>query len=131
MEKNIIKFYKKNGWVIVRNFFNKKYIQKIKIELLKNSKKKNNFSYYETINNKPKLRRIEKVTNFSKNAKNIICSKNTLNLINSFEKQKYVLFKDKLNFKFPGGKGYLPHIDGHFYWIDKNKLPVFLKFIIF
>ena len=121
MEKNIIKFYKKNGWVIVRNFFNKKYIQKIKIELLKNSKKKNNFSYYETINNKPKLRRIEKVTNFSKNAKNIICSKNTLNLINSFEKQKHVLFKDKLNFKFPGGKGYLPHIDGHFYWRDKNK----------
>ena len=35
-------------------------------------------------------------------------------------KKKFDLFKDKLNFKYPGGKGYLPHIDGHFYWRDKN-----------
>ena len=25
-----------------------------------------------------------------------------------------------MNFKYPGGGGYLPHIDGHFYWKDKN-----------
>ena len=24
-----------------------------------------------------------------------------------------------MNFKYPGGKGYKPHIDGHFYWKDK------------
>ena len=121
MKKNIIKFYKQNGWVIVRNFFNKKYIKKIRIELLKNNGKKNNYFYYENIKKKLKLRRIERVTDFSKNSKDIICSKKTLNLINSFGKEKYTLFKDKLNFKFPGGKGYLPHIDGHFYWRDKNR----------
>ena len=49
MKQNIIKFYKQNGWVVVRNFFNKKYIKKIKIELLKNSRKKNNNFYYENI----------------------------------------------------------------------------------
>ena len=32
-----------------------------------------------------------------------------------------MLFKDKLNFKLPGGKGFEPHIDGHFSWKDKNK----------
>ncbi len=121
MEKNIINFYKKNGWVIVRNFYNKHLIWKIKKELIKNSGKKNKSFYYEKIKNKSKLRRIEKVTDFSRNSKNILCSKNTLSLINNLEKNKYILFKDKLNFKFPGGKGYLPHIDGHFYWRDKNK----------
>ena len=67
------------------------------------------------------MRRIEKVTDFSKSSKKLICSKKTVNIIKILEKNKYLLFKDKLNFKFPGGKGYLPHIDGHFYWRDKNK----------
>ena len=43
-----------------------------------------------------------------------------MSLINKLEKGKYNLFKDKLNFKLPNGKGYLPHIDGHFLWKDKN-----------
>ena len=29
---------------------------------------------------------------------------------------KSFLFKDKLNFKFPGAGGFDPHIDGHFLW---------------
>ena len=121
MRLDDLAFYKKNGWIIIRNFFNKNYINKIKNELLKNTNKKSNFFYYEIIKNKPKLRRIEKVSDFSKSSKNLICSKKTLNLINNLEKKKYVLFKYKLNFKFSGGKGYLPHIDGHFFWRDKNK----------
>ena len=108
MRKNIIDFYKKNGWVIVRNFYNKQLILKIKKELIKNSSKKNKFFYYENIKNKPKLRRIEKVTDFSKNSKNILCSKNTISLINDLEKNKYILFKDKLNFKFPEAKDTCP-----------------------
>ena len=32
------------------------------------------------------------------------------------------MFKDKLNFKYPGGSGFLPHIDGHFFWKDKNNI---------
>tara|TARA_B100000029_G_scaffold509294_2_gene598147 strand:+ start:324 stop:1103 length:780 start_codon:yes stop_codon:yes gene_type:complete len=115
------KFYKKNGWIIIRDVFRKNYIKKIKTELLKQTKNKGKFFYYETIKNKPKLRRIERVTDFSKNAKKIICSKKTLKLIQQLEEDKYTLFKDKLNFKFPGGKGYLPHIDGHFYWKDSKK----------
>ena len=46
MRKNIIDFYKKNGWVIVINFYNKQLILKIKKELIKNSSKKNKFFYY-------------------------------------------------------------------------------------
>ena len=81
MNKDIKEHYRKKGWVIVRNFFKKEYITKVKKELLKQSTKKNSFFYYEIINGKKKLRRIERVTDYSKSSKNIICSKNTLNLI--------------------------------------------------
>ncbi len=121
ISKKDIKLYKKNGWIIVRNVFDKKYVNKIKKELFKQTKKESDFFYYENINKKRKLRRIEKVSDFSKSSKKLICSKKTINIIKILEKNKYLLFKDKLNFKFPGGKGYLPHIDGHFYWRDKNK----------
>ena len=116
-----INFYRENGWIIIKNVFKQSYIKKIKSELLKRTKNKEKFFYYETIKKKLRLRRIEKVTDFSKNAKKLICSKKTMKLINGLEEKKYTLFKDKLNFKFPGGKGYLPHIDGHFYWKDQNK----------
>ena len=114
------KLYKKNGWIIVRDVFDKKYINKIKKRINEPNKKGKRFFYYEIINKKRKLRRIEKVTDFQK-FKKLICSKKTINIIKILEKDKYLLFKDKLNFKFPGGKGYLPHIDGHFYWRDNNK----------
>ena len=114
--------YKKNGWVIVRNFFEKKEIEKIKHQILnKISKtKKNKNFYYEKIGNRQKLRRIEGISDFSANSKKIIYSSKILKLIHKIKKKKFDLFKDKLNFKYPGGKGYLPHIDGHFFWKDKN-----------
>ena len=92
MRLDDLAFYKKNGWIIIRNFFNKNYINKIKNELLKNTNKKSNFFYYEIIKNKPKLRRIEKVSDFSKSSKNLICSKKTLNLINNLENKKNTCF---------------------------------------
>ena len=114
--------YKKNGWVIVKNFFKKKDIQNIKNQILNkisNTRKSKNF-YYEKINNYKKLRRIEGISDFSAVSKKIIYSNRILKLIKDIKKKEFDLFKDKLNFKYPGGKGYLPHIDGHFFWKDKN-----------
>ena len=113
------KDYSKNGFVIIRNFIDKKIIQDIKKEL-KYKKKNNKFFYYEKINNVKKLRRIERISDFSKKSKKIIRSAEILNIIKDLESSKYELLKDKLNLKYPGGQGYLPHIDGHFYWKDKN-----------
>ena len=41
MRLDDLAFYKKNGWIIIRNFFNKNYINKIKKQffLLRNYKK--------------------------------------------------------------------------------------------
>lgn len=120
--------YQKKGWVIVKNFFLKKEIKYIKKQILykiKNKKKFNFNFYYELINKRKRLRRIERVSDFSEKAKQIINSKKVIYLIKLLKKNKYNLFKDKLNFKYPGGKGYLPHIDGHFLWRDKNNIKQF------
>ena len=118
----IKKYYNSYGYVIIKNFFKKKSINTIKQKIVHNIKQtQNKFFYYEKISkNKKKLRRIEKITDYSKEAKKIIYSKEILNFINFLNNKKNVIFKDKLNFKYPGGEGYLPHIDGHFYWKKKD-----------
>ena len=111
--------YRNNGFVIIKNIISKKIIKDIKKEL---SQKKNNnkFFYYEKIKNLKKLRRIERISDFSKKSKKLISSKNVFKILKKLEGSNYELLKDKLNFKYPGGQGYSPHIDGHFYWHDKN-----------
>ena len=110
------------GWVIIRNFFKKSDIEKVKDQILKKilkTKKNKNF-YYEKIGARVRLRRVERISDFSVEAKKVIYSSKILKLIYKIKKKKFDIFKDKLNFKYPGGKGYLPHIDGHFLWRDKN-----------
>lgn len=121
--KQSIEYYNKYGFIVIKKFFKEKKIVSIRKEILKKSKKnKNNFFYYEKIKKNNFLRRIEKVTDFSIQAKKILLSKKIFNFLELLEKKKFVLFKDKLNFKYPGSKGFLPHIDGHFFWKDrKNK----------
>ncbi len=115
----ITKDYQKNGFVIIKNFIDKKLIQEIR-EDLTNKKKNNKFFYYEKIKNVKKLRRIERISDFSKKSKKLICSNEVFKTLKKLEDSNYELLKDKLNFKYPGGQGYLPHIDGHFFWRDKN-----------
>ena len=125
MKKDLIKNknqYIINGYSKINNFFSKEDVLSLKKNVLKNiNKKKYNF-YYEKIKGKEKIRRIEKVSDYIKFSKKIIFSKKIKNLIKFFENKDYVLFKDKINFKYPGGKGFLPHIDGHFLWKDRNNI---------
>ena len=65
-KEKITNYYKKNGYVIIRNFFLKKRIHSIKKKILKDIKiKKNNFFYYEKVSNgTQKLRRIDNISDF-------------------------------------------------------------------
>tara|TARA_Y100000591_G_C21740623_1_gene649151 strand:- start:154 stop:930 length:777 start_codon:yes stop_codon:yes gene_type:complete len=114
------KIYKEKGFIVLRNIIEKKFISEIKKEISSKIKNKNIFKYYERINNKQRLRRIEKVSDNFELSHKILKSKKILDLLKKLTNKNYVLFKDKLNFKYPGGSGFLPHIDGHFYWIDRN-----------
>ncbi len=122
INKDCLNFFSKNGFFILKNFFKKKEIMNVRREIQNNINKKNNFFYYEKIKKNKKLRRVEKISDFSKKSRKIIFSKNIFKVLYKIKKKKFVLFKDKLNFKYPGGAGYLPHIDGHFFWKDNNNV---------
>ena len=91
---------------ILKQFFSKKDIENIKKEiefLEKQSDKKNYIRKYYEYQNEDILSRIEYFVNYSKIMKNIS------NIF--FNNQKYILMKDKINFKYPDGEGFKPHQD--------------------
>ncbi len=119
------KFYQSNGYVVIKSFFEKKKVLEIKKKILqKNIKYEKEFVYFENIRNKKRrLRRIEKISDYLKDVKKFVVSKKIEKIIKELTGRKQILFKDKLNFKYPGGKGYEAHVDGHFYWKDRfNKV---------
>tara|TARA_B100002052_G_C15879691_1_gene598597 strand:- start:1430 stop:2221 length:792 start_codon:yes stop_codon:yes gene_type:complete len=123
-QKELIK-YENDGYIILRNFFSKSKIEKIRLEIIKLSKKKQGkHFYYENIGKKGKkvLRRIEKISQNSKLMKNLLKEYKLKLALRKLTKLNNYLFKDKLNFKFPGAGGFDPHIDGHFLWKNQNNL---------
>ena len=112
--------FKEKGHIIIKNFYPKKQIFLAKKNILKLIKKDNGSFFYFEDYRKKKLRRIERVSECSKDAKRILQEKKLKKVISELTGKKNFLFKDKINFKFPGGKGFEPHIDGHFFWKSKN-----------
>ena len=116
----ILENYNKNGFTIIRNFYSKNKIVKVKKSILKlTEKKKSKLFFFEK--NEKILRRIENIASFSSDAEKIINEKKLSKIIFKIL-GKNSLFKDKLNFKYPGASGFEPHIDGHFLWKDKNNI---------
>lgn len=118
---NQIKQFRQTGVLRLKNFFEENEINKLKENISKKIKGKNSFdSYYERINGKRLLRRIEKLSKNSKNFHNLLSQKKLINLFKKITKKKFHLFKDKLNFKYPKSEGFSHHIDGHWFWFDKK-----------
>ena len=113
--KKIKKFYYQNGFVVLKDFFSKDKISKLKNEILKKTTKDYNIDYYYEKGSKENfnLRRIEKITNYNKTVKEISESEKIKKILKSITSGKQTLFKDKLNLKLPKGDGFLPHFDGH------------------
>lgn len=118
-------FYHKNGFLLIKNFFKKNHLISIKkkIETKKNSEKV--YHYFEKINKKKRIRRIERVTEVFDSVKKLLSDKKLKHQLNFIFSKNTRLFKDKLNFKYPGGEGYKPHIDGHFLWNDRKNIKKF------
>ena len=117
-KENLILKFKKTGFVIIKDFFDKKDIIKTRKKILLSANKKpNELFFYEP--NIKKIRRIENICKFSIDAKRLIQNRKLKKIIYQIL-GKNVLFKDKLNFKYPKANGFEPHIDGHFFWRDKD-----------
>lgn len=113
--------FKKTGIIRIKQFFDKNEIVELKNNLIKKLKKKNSLEcYYENIDGKKSLRRIEKLSRNSKDFYKILNSRDLNKVFTRITKKKHYLFKDKLNFKYPKSEGFGHHIDGHWFWQKKD-----------
>lgn len=115
MNKNILNF-QKNGFIVLRKFLNP--IQAKQITVIADNMAKWNDSpgkwlkYYETpeCSTTKQLSRLENFINYNSFMENL--NKNILiPYLNQICNNKMILFKDKINWKMPGGKGFLAHQD--------------------
>lgn len=119
-QKHINEF-QNSGILKIKNFFNKEDIKNLKNNLIQKLRKKNSFDcYFENLNGKRLLRRIEKLSKNSKDFSNLLNNRYLKETLKKLSLKKHYLFKDKLNFKYPNSKGFNHHIDGHWHW--KNQI---------
>ena len=110
---NYRKKFRDNGFFILKNFVNKKFVIEI-LKEIKNAKKVD--KYYDK---KKKIRRIERIYNKGYNL--IILNKKIEFLLKKIFNKKFYIFKDKYNAKPPKGEGFYAHYDGVFYFTNKKK----------
>jgi len=106
------KLYKRDGYCKIDEVFKENFIELIKKDIIKLSKKG---SYKDKYG---KIRRVEKIYDKTKNLKKL--NKILKDIIYKILKKKLEIFKDKCHFKPPGGAGFKAHYDGVFYFFDKN-----------
>ena len=107
--------YQKKGYFIVKEFLTKNQVKIILKDLKRISKKNKNIFYDKNY----KIRRIEKIYNKSKNLRDL--NKDILKFLKFIFMENFTIFKDKVNFKPPGGEGFYPHYDGIFHFFKNKK----------
>ena len=120
-----IKQYRQKGFLVRKRLVSPDAVAKVaenfeNIEDLDPEKAQPSFYYEPSVTQAGKklLRRIERVSDHSTLAKDLILSSEILSAVDELTGETPILFKDKLNLKLPGGAGFRPHVDGHFYWTD-------------
>ena len=106
--------FKKDGFVLIKDYFSDKEADNIvkiadELELLKEEKNKW-MIYFENKNNSKTKTRLEHFKNYNNNIQNIL-DKDINKLLKEILDEEHILFKDKLNWKMPGGSGFLAHQD--------------------
>ena len=100
LNKKDISEYRNSGILKLTNFFNKDEILTLKDNLVKKIKKRNSFDcYYEKLNKKKYLRRIEKLSKNSKPFYNLLNHKDLISILRKLSRDKSFLFKDKIKFQ--------------------------------
>ena len=124
LDDNIYKYYnnslKKNGYLLIKNYFKldevffiknfKKYLEQLP------EQKGKYMIYYENINNTDVRSRVEHFVPYFETINNLLKT-NIEPLLEKILEEKIILFKDKLNWKYPNGDGFKAHQD-HPAWSD-------------
>lgn len=121
-----VEVYRRAGYVIARGFLQPDEIVTLDdwIEEVEQRAGDDStlHSYYESAENGTSqlLRRVEYFGSAHPGLYDFSTSEGLLSAISHLLGTKSVLFKEKINFKLPGGGGYPAHRDGHFWWTDAD-----------
>lgn len=110
--------YQKDGFLLIKNFFSAEETESIKRitqEITDLPEMPGKWmKYFETIDGEKKLCRIENVTPYHKGFREMLNTR-LANVLTEVTGEKYNLFKEKINYKLPGAKGFTPHQDAPAY----------------
>ncbi len=123
-----VKNYHRDGFLLLKGLFSEEEMEPINKTIKKFSSMKPNdwelgkeMAYYETSTenkNERILCRIERYVGYHSEFQKLANSKKILDALEDLMGGPCVLFKDKINFKRPGGGGFRPHQDVQARWDD-------------
>ena len=125
LSESDIEEFNEHGFLLVKNCFTKSEIEEaIKKTTDFETMQPNDWeygkemAYYETSKNNSQriIMRVENYVDYHKIFSNFAYSKTILDTIEQLTGEEFILFKDKINFKKPGGGGFRPHQDKTSKW---------------
>ena len=113
-----LQFWKDNGFIIIKDYFTDKQKAEL-VEWVEDLETRPETAgkwtkYFETPSNNPKGRqlcRVENFLQFHEGFDNLLQGPKLIGVLFELMDEPAVLFKEKINFKLPGGNGFLPHQD--------------------
>ena len=127
LSKKQIKQFKDDGFIKVPSLFSKEEVELISkyTDELKNSPEVSDreWKYYEDgkLNDDRIICRIENFCKYHTGFNDLSSKGKLIDCVNDCFGEKGILFKDKINFKMPGGAGFTPHQDSQAGWEDYAK----------
>lgn len=123
--------YRQKGYILIKHFFNEREVNELRLWIeevidwpIVTGKW---LKYFELLNNQDKvLSRIEHFVEFHPGFKRLVHDKDFLSILSDFLGEPALFFKEKLNLKTPGAKGYTPHQDAPaFFDIEYDAITIF------
>tara|TARA_B110001454_G_scaffold113935_1_gene106721 strand:+ start:11933 stop:12706 length:774 start_codon:yes stop_codon:yes gene_type:complete len=127
LKPNDIEKFNHDGFLVKQKFFDddeifeiRKWVYQYAEKKPEDWKKGQEMGYYETSlkDGNRILTRLENFVNFNKKFHDLVYSPKIIDSVEDLLGEKCVLFKEKINFKNPGGSGFKPHQDAISRWDD-------------
>ncbi len=123
--------YNRDGYLIVRGFYNQAQIEKIiawvkEVQAYPDAPGKYQRYYEESLveKNKRMLNRLENFAPYHTGFHDLFIASRLEQAVSDLFDEPAVLFKEKINFKLPGGGGFEPHQDHQAGWGDYVELCI-------
>lgn len=114
--------FDRDGFAVIKSCFSKEEITEIGSKIDNLVEQRNEFTvgrvYFEP--DGKNIRQVENLLGESAVLKSLLLTEDVRRICECMLGESVTLFKDKVNFKHPGGTGYKLHRDGCFWWIDRS-----------